>query len=395
MPFHTGQSTAENNIHRAVEWSISQSYDALVANRRNLTPPAFPIESSSDWLRKLILFAAEESHRHYQTLIDHYDFAVGVKDPPAGLDATSRDVVAKLLHLAMHISARVLDRVVAESRVRPPTVNLSIPTLLAGLTVPIKWVTNRLADSSDRQQVLAIFAELQSTGQVEKHLPEENRVIRREAPAHSAAARKPSPTPDASILPPATFIKQAPAVVAAAPSAPAAAKAPLDRPRDKPVSIPLPKVPAPEPAQNARFNLNPDDDVVDAPTIGPKMAGRLKEIGVYRVGDLLKGDPATIAAGLKSKHIDADTIRQWQDQARLVCEIPEIHGHDAQILVGSGYRDVSLLADASLDELTTRVESFVKSSMGQRILRSGQEPDRQEMAEWIKLARQVRPLKAA
>ena len=29
QPFHTAQSEAENNIHRAVEWSISKAYDAL------------------------------------------------------------------------------------------------------------------------------------------------------------------------------------------------------------------------------------------------------------------------------------------------------------------------------------------------------------------------------
>src|SRR5690242_3662582 len=30
-PFHTAQSETENNIHRAVEWSIAQSYEALSA----------------------------------------------------------------------------------------------------------------------------------------------------------------------------------------------------------------------------------------------------------------------------------------------------------------------------------------------------------------------------
>ena len=30
-PFHTAQSEAENNIHRAVEWSISKAYDEIYA----------------------------------------------------------------------------------------------------------------------------------------------------------------------------------------------------------------------------------------------------------------------------------------------------------------------------------------------------------------------------
>ena len=36
-PFHTAQSPAENNIHRAVEWSISKSYGALAAAQRAST----------------------------------------------------------------------------------------------------------------------------------------------------------------------------------------------------------------------------------------------------------------------------------------------------------------------------------------------------------------------
>ena len=38
-PFHTAQSEAENNIHRAVEWSINRSYDALVAEMRTYALP--------------------------------------------------------------------------------------------------------------------------------------------------------------------------------------------------------------------------------------------------------------------------------------------------------------------------------------------------------------------
>ena len=34
MPFHTGQTEAENAIHRATEWSINRSYNDVACARR-------------------------------------------------------------------------------------------------------------------------------------------------------------------------------------------------------------------------------------------------------------------------------------------------------------------------------------------------------------------------
>ncbi len=46
-PFHTGQTEAENSIHRAVEWSINRSYNAL----RAIGDQRFPAMTvkSHDW----------------------------------------------------------------------------------------------------------------------------------------------------------------------------------------------------------------------------------------------------------------------------------------------------------------------------------------------------------
>ena len=60
QPFHTAQSEAENNIHRAAEWSISKSYDDLKAlAARELPPPAITIADAGQLAR-----AADLRHRH-------------------------------------------------------------------------------------------------------------------------------------------------------------------------------------------------------------------------------------------------------------------------------------------------------------------------------------------
>ncbi|MEL7543370.1 MAG: zinc dependent phospholipase C family protein, partial [Pseudomonadota bacterium] len=115
MPFHTAQSDAENTIHRAVEWSVSKSYDELSAlARREFPRPDVPIEDRDDWLADLVCDAAELSNTFYDKLISDYDFDRGVVDPPSGLNARSQRFLAQLLAYAQIGQARILDRAFAE-----------------------------------------------------------------------------------------------------------------------------------------------------------------------------------------------------------------------------------------------------------------------------------------
>ena len=52
----------------------------------------------------------QASNPYYETVIEHYDFAKGVKDPPAGLDQELKDTIAKLVGYAAVGLARILDR---------------------------------------------------------------------------------------------------------------------------------------------------------------------------------------------------------------------------------------------------------------------------------------------
>ncbi len=88
-------------------------------------------------------------------------------------------------------------------------------------------------------------------------------------------------------------------------------------------------------------------------------------------------------------------IRQWQDQARLVCTIPDLRGHDAQVLVGCGILSADALARQSPRQLLTTVESFCATSAGERALRGGAQPDLAEVTDWIDAAMSARELKVA
>lgn len=144
-----------------------------------------------------------------------------------------------------------------------------------------------------------------------------------------------------------------------------------------------------------RFFLNRSSDIEAAPSIGPKTAQRLSRVDVYTVDDLLKSDAEIVADKLDNRRINADTIRQWQDQSRLICQVPELRGHDAQILVACGITEPEQLAAKRPVDLLALVGPFSDTSEGERIVRGGSKPDLEEVTDWIHFAQQSRTLTSA
>ena len=48
----------------------------------------------------MVQFGARQANQHYETLIEQYDLERGVTDPPAGLNESSRQILAGLLEHA-------------------------------------------------------------------------------------------------------------------------------------------------------------------------------------------------------------------------------------------------------------------------------------------------------
>lgn len=367
QPFHTAQSDEEGKIHRAAEWSISCSYDLLkqMLEEELGGYPHVPMPHGDDWLPEMVRQGAETSNPHYQTLIDHYDFKKGIKKPPEGLDRTFQEVTALLIGYAAVGFARILERAIDDAGVDPPNVGVSLMGMLSACTIPIFWITKKMADVKERKVVEAMYAELQATGNVEKTLPEDDRQIRQLY--HTEVLKKSPPESEPKVA------EKSPSTL------------PITTEREQRVEQP----------QEPRFYLNLDDPSVDAPSIGPKTAKHLEKVGVRKVSDLLKLKPEKAASLLNMRYITAETILEWQDQATLACCIPFLRGHDAQILVAVGITQPEFLTSMQPEDLLAIVKPFVKTAEGQRILRNGKHPDLAEVTDWITWATQARPLKAA
>ncbi|MEY3173248.1 MAG: hypothetical protein RLZZ436_1162 [Planctomycetota bacterium] len=144
-----------------------------------------------------------------------------------------------------------------------------------------------------------------------------------------------------------------------------------------------------------RFFLSRTSDVVQAPSIGPKTAEILHDAGVRTIEELLNIPAERIAEKLNQKRLTAQIIHRWQVQAQLVCRIPELRGHDAQILAACGISSPESLASCTPAELLAAMKPFLESAEGRRVLRNQNGPDLQEVTEWIQWAANARPLRAA
>lgn len=452
QPFHTAQSEAENNIHRAAEWSISRAYDELRdLGERDFANLDVALGTGPNWLVEAVCKGAEIANAYYEKLIAHYDIQRGVVDPPSGLDRVAKRMVAEMIRYAYLTYGMVLDRAIQDSNTHAPDIGLTLPTLLATIQIPAKVLVRRIANAEERRTVERIYDELVATGTVERNLPEDDRTVRelhaaevlaRRAPQPAAskvfpfkprervltrieterAARGPIRTP-AEVIPlraatPAPAAAAAPvpaatpAVAALVPAVAAVAPAPAE-------VVPL-RAAAPPPAVAAvapvvaaaadvlppeepereevavatgggrRFYLTLDHDVVDGPSIGAKTADRLRPHGIAKVRDLLRADPVALAVLVDVRHITAEAISAWQDQAMLVCSVPGLRGTHAQLLVGAGYRSADAIAEVEADKLCADVLAFAASAPGQRLLRNGDPPDIEKIRNWLEAARSVR-----
>ena len=165
---------------------------------------------------------------------------------------------------------------------------------------------------------------------------------------------------------------------------------PVEKPRQT-KSKPTSKSDAPK----LRFYLDLSDHIEAAPSIGPKTGARFEAIGVHTIADFLKITAESLAEKLNYKRLSAKVIRQYQNQTRLVCRIPNLRGHDAQLLVGCGIFEAEELASMRPETLFAKVAPFSDTKEGLKIIRNGKKPDLAEITDWISFAQHNRSLQAA
>lgn len=441
QPFHTGQSEAEGVIHRAAEWSFSKAFPELkLIIEQHVHWPEVKIPSGEEWIEQIVRDAATNSHKYYHAMIDHYHLDAARKKPEAGLDQELKDIAARQIAYATVVVARVVDRAIAESKAQAPKVSLALSTLLVGIKKPLHVVLKKLDHKEDRKLVEAQYAEFRRTGKVRQTLSEDDKIVRAlhaeevtgqhissvdaewprehglehgtgaeprvhkkikkkvkdgETEAGSASQEfydKPSPKAEKAAAKAAAKANARAQAEASRTEAKAPQKAET-KPNAKADAKPAAKAEA-APA-DARVRLTRAASVVDAPSIGPKTAGRLNLVGIKTVGDLLEVSPEDAAARIKQGHINARLIKDWQAQALLACSVPDLSGTAAQMLVGAGVSSLDDLASADPDFLVDAITLFANSPEGERALRNAAPPARERVKGWIEAALKIAEKRSA
>jgi hypothetical protein len=149
------------------------------------------------------------------------------------------------------------------------------------------------------------------------------------------------------------------------------------------------------PAVASRFRLQPDSPIVDAPSIGYKTARRLERIGIATVRGLLACDVQHTAARLRHRRITPETVQTWQQQAGLMCSVPDLRCADAIILVACGVTGPLDLRRISAAALQATIGPLVKGKAGRRLLRGAAPPTAADIARWIETVEESRIRRAA
>lgn len=441
MPLHTAQSPRETVVHRPLEWSVCCAYQEIFSIAcSDPSLESFDVTDRGDWMTDSVLRGATLANAHYEALIDQYDMNESRRNPKIALPIESKQTLAKIFTWVITGWGMVLDNIANGTRSSMPSASLTMPTLLAGIQVPMKRVVAAIESAEQRAQVEKILDEYQRTGKVSKNLTQEQLTVRK--------VRKEKPL----LQPPAAAIERAvqfdqeqrkalvASTIAAAPTKttqpprkPAKSEVPDAQhellPKAKPYyrdsggrdsddrestkqviqqesraqgrvdgnKVPAKAKPPADPVEGEdngkkrqRVQLAASSPVIDAPAIGPKTATRLTDIGIHTVQDLLTHEPEEISAALETRWITPKLVAQWQSQALLACQIERLSAAGAGLLVLAGIRSAEDLAEHSVQAIYERVHAASKTTEGERLLRDHEPPPMKTIQRWHESALCIR-----
>lgn len=381
MPLHTQQSEREKVLHRPIEWSVTKSYQTIKSMwEDDHMRVVFDLSDGSEWLGEAILHGARHANKYYFPLLETYDLVRGRKEPTRGLSLVAKGALAELFGLAITGWARVLERIAWEaesaSGAELPRQSLTVAMLIAATKSPSRYWIKRIENRRERTAVEALVKEFERTGDLKENLPVEVDIVHRVIKVHAdekdwrkRREQLRSSETKISIENPAG--KESPSV-------------------SQPATIPFAKNDLGNSSDQftppVRFRLRPADDLVDAPSIGPKTAERFAAIGITTVSQFLAADVESMKQRLATRWITSKTLSLWKTQASVMCQVPGLKCVSAQLLAGAEFSSCQAVANSDPAQLHAAVSVYAATTSGRRYLRGSSPPSVNDVALWIENA---------
>lgn len=140
---------------------------------------------------------------------------------------------------------------------------------------------------------------------------------------------------------------------------------------------------------------NYQSNAADVLSLGPRTAGRLLQLGVRSVRDLLAAKPQAVAQRLQDERFTAETVADWQREAQLLIEAPSLPTEAARLLAVVGYSSAQRVARATPTELLAALEQLADQPHRAKWISQQPRPGVQEVNTWIRCAQQSLAARAA
>lgn len=130
-------------------------------------------------------------------------------------------------------------------------------------------------------------------------------------------------------------------------------------------------------------------NVADVLSLGPRIAGRLMQLGVRTVTQLLAAKPQAVAGRLRDERFTSEIVADWQRETRLLVEAPGLPADAARRLAAAGFSSAQRIARCTPTELLSELEKSCLAADASDWLQQQPRPSVKEVNAWIRCAQQA------
>lgn len=127
--------------------------------------------------------------------------------------------------------------------------------------------------------------------------------------------------------------------------------------------------------------------MIASPLIGPATASSFQAIGIDRIADFIAGDASDMAKRIGAHWVTPNTVRRWQSQTQLICDLPELAADDARLLTGAGYASAAEIGACQPETLHRKIADFAYSREARSELHDVSPPSLAQVHSWVEHAK--------